>query len=91
MLLDQTHHALACGSCGAPLRDLKQIPVVAPRKVAVTHQPKPQGFAKINPSESRKQPKPAKQVKKKRRKGWFSKKFKDLAEDVIDAVEDIFD
>ncbi|MFC6583680.1 hypothetical protein [Sulfitobacter aestuariivivens] len=29
--------------------------------------------------------------KKSKRRGWFSKRFKDMAEDIFDVVEDIFD
>lgn len=92
--MDQSHHALACASCGAPLRNLKQLPKPAPRRNAVTHQPRPQGFAKITPVEKVREAKPSKPPKRrkaKNRKGWFGKKFKDLAEDIFDVVEDIFD
>jgi hypothetical protein len=91
LLLDQSHHVLACASCGAPLRDLKQIPRKAPQRKAVTHQPVPQGFVKITPVQKVKPAKPSRPPKRKKRKGWFGKKFKDMAEDIFDVVEDIFD
>ncbi|MEM6303470.1 MAG: hypothetical protein AAF744_02050 [Pseudomonadota bacterium] len=33
----------------------------------------------------------SKPLKRRKRKGWFGKRFKDLAEDIFDVVEDIFD
>ena len=85
MRLDQARHELACASCGAPLHDLKMIPVKQAPRPAVTHQkvvshPKPV---------ARKTPKKSKPIK--RRKSWFGERFKDLAEDLFDVVEDIFD
>lgn len=88
MLLDKGHHTLACGSCGAPLRDLKQVPLAVPRKVGVSHRAAPKSFAKAKPQ---KWTAPRKPRKPKPRKGWFGSKIKDLFEDVIDAVEDVVD
>jgi hypothetical protein len=86
--LDQTQHTLVCGACGAPLRDLKMVPRPVAQKPAVTHQPQLRKFAKpARPPEAAK----PKRKKAKKRKGWFGKRFKDLAEDVFDVVEDIFD
>lgn len=81
--LDAGHHTLTCGACGAPLRQLKAMPVAAPApRPAVTHQP-----AAAKP---RKMPKgrPVKKSKpRKRRKNLFWK----IAEEAFDLVEDIFD
>ena len=81
---DAARHALACDSCGAPLRDLKALPVAKAEAPAVSHRPSPRQFGAA--------PRPvvAKTAGKKR-KGWFGRRFKDIAEDVFDAVEDIFD
>ncbi len=86
--LDEGRHELACASCGAPLHDLKMMPKAAPAKPAVTHQPKVRSFAQPKRSEKKVKSKPRKRSK---RKGWFGERFKDLAEDLFDVVEDIFD
>ncbi|WP_298857612.1 hypothetical protein [uncultured Sulfitobacter sp.] len=76
-------HTLTCGACGAPLRNLKMLPVAAPvSKPAITHQPRVVKQAKPAYVKS---PKPAK--KSKKRKGFLRK----LAEEAFDLVEDIFD
>ena len=88
--LDRGRHELTCASCGAPLRDLKMLPkrntpkeapadVVAPRRAAAIPYPEPRR-------------KPAKPIKKKKRKSHKRKSwFKDAAEELFDFVEDIFD
>ncbi len=82
-------HELACASCGAPLHDLKALPVRREVKPAITHQAPAARLAPRAP------PAPKKVKKKykssKRRKSWFGEKFKDIAEDLFDVVEDIFD
>ncbi|MGC1505878.1 MAG: hypothetical protein WA782_17285 [Sulfitobacter sp.] len=82
--LDQGRHALACASCGAPLRQLKALRVAAPTRPALIHQPPLRQFAQ-NPKAAAAQK--AKPRKVKKRKGWL----KDIAEEVFDFVEDIFD
>lgn len=79
--LDAGHHTLTCGACGAPLRQLKSLPVTqAPVPPAITHQ----SVAPV----LRKLPKAAKPVKRaKKRKSLFRK----FAEEAFDIVEDIFD
>lgn len=78
---DKTHHTLACASCGAPLRNLKPMPVARPVRPAVSHQPAPV-VRKPKPS------KPSKPRKKdRRRKSWLW----EMAEEAFDLVEDIFD
>lgn len=63
-----------------------------PRKVvpkpAVTHQPQVRSFSKAKKVEK---PVKSKRKKSKKRKGWFGERFKDIAEDLFDVVEDIFD
>lgn len=89
LTLDKGRHELTCASCGAPLRDLKMLPrkpaqAAAPRKTAVSHQPAVQTFPEATQAKSYKRKKPR---KVKKYKSWL----KDLAEDLFDVVEDIFD
>jgi hypothetical protein len=78
-------HALSCGSCGAPLHDLKMLPrdksgdreLVRPSRVR-TDKPK-----KVTKSKSHSKSKP----RKKKRKGFW----KEFVEEAFDFVEDIFD
>ncbi len=90
MRLNEGRHELACASCGAPLHDLKMMPTARPPRPAVTHQPKVRSFAKPKKSEKKVTSKPPKRRKSKR-KGWFGERFKDMAEDLFDVVEDLFD
>ncbi|MDF3413197.1 hypothetical protein HKX54_01915 [Sulfitobacter sp. M57] len=82
--LDKGRHALSCASCGAPLRNLKALPVAAPERPAVSHQPSVRQFAQ---KPKRAPVKKTKRRKMKKRIGWL----KDMAEEVFDFVEDIFD
>jgi hypothetical protein len=81
-------HELACSRCGAPLHELKMLPV---RKTAA---PKPDREL-VRPSAVRTQRPKAlvkKQKKKKPRKSLRPFKFlKDAFEDAFEFVEDIFD
>ncbi len=75
-------HELACGSCGAPLHEMKWLkapePATAPkRKPAKRARPSQPTFYK--PRKSYKQ--------KKRRKSFFS----EMIEEIWDFAEDIFD
>lgn len=88
--LDTGRHELSCASCGAPLRDLKMMPkpkssnLKSPKQKAVSHQKLRQKFPEKAKAVSYKTSKPR---KVKKRKSWL----KDLAEDMFDFVEDIFD
>lgn len=82
--LDKWQHALACASCGAPLRNLKTLPVASPVRPAISHQPPLRQFAKKPKAPPVKK---AKSRKMKKRIGWL----KEAAEDLFDLVEDIFD
>lgn len=88
MLKNAGRHELACSRCGAPLHELKMLPV---RKSAASKLER----ELVRPSAVRtSRPKPAaKKVKKsKRRKSPRPFKFlKDAIEEVVDFVEDIFD
>ena len=83
--LDRGRHELSCASCGAPLRDMKMLPIAParPRK-AVSHMPQGRQFPKQDKATAYKKTKPR---KVKKRKGWF----KNIAEEMFDLVEDIFD
>jgi hypothetical protein len=71
-------HELACGSCGAPIHDLKWLKPPEPAsKPKEKYAPRPVSFASM--------PKPRKQ--KKRRKTNWKKGFKKA----WDVLEDIFD
>ncbi|CTQ32041.1 hypothetical protein [Jannaschia rubra] len=70
------NHALACGSCGAPLTAMKPLRPAQARAVA-DH---PAGAV------PRPMPKPGK-GRKKKSKGFLRR----LIEDVVDEIEDIFD
>ncbi len=78
LVLDRARHELTCAQCGAPLHNLKMLPVEKPvaEPAQPVRRPKPQ-VAK---------PKKARKVKKK--KGF---RLKNLVEDVFDIVEDILD
>lgn len=83
LTLDVGRHELACAQCGAPLHDLKRIPVADIPQRAVP-QPRLRDFPTAKPV------KVAAKIKTKRlkkRKSWLKK----LTSDVLDVVEDIFD
>ena len=82
VLKGSTRHELACGSCGAPLHELKMLPrdrsgdreLVAPSAIR-------------NPKKKKKTYSYEKPRKKKKRKGWMREVF----EEAIDLLEDVFD
>lgn len=75
-------HTLSCGACGAPLRNLKMLPVTVPAsKPAISHQPRAAKPAYAKPS------KPSKKRKKRKKRKSLFRKF---AEEAFDLVEDIF-
>ena len=78
---DKAHHTLACASCGAPLRNLKAMPVAKPSRPAISHQPAPL----MQQPRRKERYRPRK--KDRRRKSWLW----EVAEEAFDFVEDIFD
>lgn len=82
LVLDKTRHELACSGCGAPLHDLKSLPVRRERAGKVPRDVRGPELRKYRPKKAPKHIKP-----KKRKKA----RFWDLAEDLFDFVEDIFD
>ncbi|SHG52884.1 hypothetical protein SAMN04488044_0991 [Cognatishimia maritima] len=76
-LKGDVQHELACGSCGAPLHEIKQMPLTSRRPEKKQHYETPVSF--------RKQMKSKKKYKKKK-KGFLSEIFDDL-----DDIFEIFD
>jgi hypothetical protein len=84
LTLDVGRHELSCAQCGAPLHDLKHIPVPKAKTTGVGVSPAVRRFPKAKPAKRASKPK----VKHaKRRKSWL----KELAGEVFEVVEDIFD
>ncbi|WP_341234212.1 hypothetical protein [uncultured Sulfitobacter sp.] len=84
LTLDVGRHELSCAQCGAPLHDLKKIPVPKAKTTGVSASPAVQRFPAAKPVKRASKPK----VKhSKRRKSWL----KELAGEIFDVVEDIFD
>lgn len=84
VLRGQQSHELSCGSCGAPLHDLKRLPVEQRTKTPKKHPKDPWHHT------SHKYPKKAKPPKKsKKKKGFgFMKAAFDVIEDVFDDILD---
>ena len=93
LTLDQARHELTCTSCGAPLRQLKQMPRESARaRPAISHQPAPvqrkeKPVRTRAPYDSAPKKQARKVAKRKPRKSWL----RHLAEEAFDIVEDIFD
>jgi hypothetical protein len=84
LTLDVGRHELSCAQCGAPLHDLKQIPVPKAKTTGVVASPALRRFPAAKPVKRASKPK----VKhSRRRKSWL----KELAGEIFDVVEDIFD
>ena len=86
LTLDAGRHELACASCGAPLRQIKMLPV-GEKKKAVSHRPPLRSFPAQQPQPGKPSRKKKKAKKAKKRKHWL----RGLAEEAFDIVEDIFD
>jgi len=83
VLKGETRHELACSSCGAPLHNLKSLPMQKQRvEREVAYAPRP---AKSKSRRDKSYEKPRKKLKKKKK---FAKKF---FEEAFDIIEDIFD
>lgn len=85
VLRGNDRHELSCSSCGAPLHNLKMLPVQPDRvtaRAATPTRPVPKPDHPKQPH-----PKPRKLDRKRRRKGLFRK----VLEEVWDEIEDIFD
>jgi hypothetical protein len=81
VLRGKVSHELSCGSCGAPIHNMKRLaldPAPAPRKrkepkPAISHRAPPKSFQK-----------PKKRKRRKSALRWF-------IEEAADVIEDIFD
>lgn len=76
-LTGDVQHELACASCGAPLHDIKQMPIKTRKPEKKQHYEKPV---------SHKKPLKSKKKYKKKKKGFLSEIFDDF-----DDILDIFD
>lgn len=96
VLRGRDRHELSCSSCGAPLHDMKLMPIPkadteAPRlgsgrksgKAAST----PQGIYDRKAQKSDKRKRKA----SKKRKGRMGRMFRDALDEAFDVIEDIFD
>jgi hypothetical protein len=70
-------HELACASCGAPLHELKQMPVHRERVEHKQHFDRSQGYGKLKKSK--------KKYKKKRKS--FGKQLFDGLDDILDIFD----
>lgn len=84
LVLGVGRHELACAQCGAPLHDLKQIPV--PKAGPVRSTQELRRFPAATPGGTGKAVKVRTQ-KPKKKKSWLKK----MSGEVFDLVEDIFD
>lgn len=100
VLAGTTRHELACSSCGAPLHNLKKMPVPAPHKAPAhfshpIRTPKTKGKAghksERRGGKARSHWSDAPYTRKKKSNKKRGKWAKDLFEDVFDVIEDIFD
>ena len=83
LTLGEGRHELSCASCGAPLHDLKRLPVETARAEPALRQ-----FRQAAPAARAKPAKVRKaHSKPKKRKGWLRR----AAEEAFDVLEDIFD
>lgn len=83
VLRGKVRHELACGTCGAPLHDLKQMPVQ--READVHHRARP--ATSHQRAMSREDKRDKREKPKKKRKSWKKRAIEEL----FDFVEDIFD
>ena len=86
LTLDQGRHELSCAQCGAPLHDLKQLPVPKPEKTAHSA-PLLRRFPAAGPVQNSKPKKKRKAQKYKKKKPWLTR----IGKEIFDAVEDLID
>ncbi|GGE46739.1 hypothetical protein [Actibacterium pelagium] len=84
-LVGHVQHELACSACGAPLHEIKQMPLERPVKVKPQHSYPAASVARCKKSEKKR--------RKKKCKSFFERDFFDFdtLEDLVDAVVDIID
>ena len=79
VLKGRVQHELACGTCGAPLHEIKQMPSRTSKSTRSASRPAD--------SHDRAMSKKSYRKKEKKRQSWTSRAFEEL----FDIVEDIFD
>lgn len=75
VLTGKQRHELSCSGCGAPLHDIKVMPIQAKPKQTKSHS------APTRPQK----------VEKKKKKSKKSRKLRGFFEEAFDIIEDIFD
>jgi hypothetical protein len=98
VLSGTTRHELACSACGAPLHEMKMLPVSQPSGAAGRgdppgRKPKPGGSEPKRAWSSSPKPmkKTAKRAGKKSRRGGMSRLFGRALAEAFDALEDLID
>ena len=88
VLAGQVRHELACATCGAPLRELKKLPVASQGERELVKPKAIRGDRRTSGGyrASTKKPKKSKGLKH-----FVLSKVADAAEDILDDVLDIFD
>ncbi len=85
LVLDFGRHELSCQGCGAPLHELKSMPMRSgPGRKNEARSAKGHRFSDLEHARRPAKPKAKKQKKKKSRSKW-------LFEEAFDLIEDIFD
>lgn len=87
VLKGSARHELACSSCGAPLHELKKLPIAAKGDRELV---KPSAVRK-KPTKAKKHRAPKKERKRRSLSQMIGHKLFEAAEDVFDDVFDIFD
>ncbi|MCF2904393.1 hypothetical protein L0666_05295 [Octadecabacter sp. CECT 8868] len=85
VLAEEGRHELSCSSCGAPLHDLKMLPKRAVHTRSASSVKSQRTAKTTHPKQPH--PRPRKVEKRRKRKGlWY-----EIAEEIWDEIEDIFD
>ena len=85
ILRGRERHELSCSKCGAPLHNLKMLPIRSAHRTAPLATPTRAKPKAVHPKQPH--PRPRKVKKPKKRRGFWSK----IAEEIWDEIEDIFD
>ena len=85
LILDKDRHELSCASCGAPLHDLKRMPVDSFGPVPDGRTPKIR--KKGSYSQKKQTPRKTREKRRKPRKSLLRM----AVEEAIDAIDDFFD
>lgn len=88
VLRGKTRHELSCGSCGAPLHDLKMLRTDATGERELVRPTHKRAYSAIREHRA---PKSYPRKKHKGSKRYFGKTLMKAAEDLFDAVEDVLD